>query len=955
MSTPDHSSFDSAGLGAALEVFASAHEFPASVRAISVQAGVVYVFARRRRESDYSAQSCILELPADSILVLPDRSDASIQFRIAGSSSTKARGLGQDATEAILASADGTARINALCDTLTNQSSETTPHPGEPTIAALGVELELESGDSLVATSADQPVTWLFEEDGGLIGRPITACAALTIAGPLRAMPFDTPNAVARMTPAGMAEALSRLCLEFADQRLQLDDLTFGQRVLASERADAARIDTTAFAVADGIRVGHVAPIATNASSPFDAACRRVVIEMGVTIENQIVYQQNTARSPIEQFARAARVQTREVTLETGWWKSECGHLLGWVDETRTPVALISDRRGYLAYVHHEDGRVEKTRVDAAFAARLSTRSVTFYPSLPARALKARDLLKLAFRGSRPDLLKTLAATISISLLNLVTPLVIALITSTVVPLADIDLAYALGLGLLLAAISTALIGVVSGLAFLRVESRSGYFLLAAFVDRTLQLPSTFFRETNSGDLAQRVMAIEQIRSKLTQSVIMSLTSFVSGFSYVALMFTYDTTLALYATGLVLGLIVGLVTIGVLLARREYIESVSKGELDATALDLITGVRQVRLQGSAARMISKLLERLGDVARQAYITQILSAILTLFTRMYPLLATVVIFAAFAYGMQKGDGKVITDAQFLGFNAALGGFFASTTLIGMTFNSLVSIIPMYQRLRPLMEAVPEVAENMPSPGRLEGQIELRNITFRYDKDLPLILDRVDIRAEPGECIAIVGQTGCGKSTLMKIILGLEKAEEGSVFFDGIDLKSVDAAQVRSQLGVVMQSNTLTGGNVRSTILGLGTDKSMEVAWDAARLVQMEQEIDDMPMGMLTMVSAGSLSGGQAQRLLIARALVGNPRILLLDEATSALDDKSQAAVTESIMKLGATRIIIAHRLSTILEADRIYVLDKGSVVQTGTFEELSTVPGLFRELVENQQL
>ena len=617
-------------------------------------------------------------------------------------------------------------------------------------------------------------------------------------------------------------------------------------------------------------------------------------------------------------------------------------------------MALIHEGRGYVAYLYHDTNRVEKLRVNATFAARLSTRSITFYPSLPARAIRVPDLLKIAFRGSRPDLLWTLAATLSISGLNLVTPLVIALITSTVVPLADVDLAYALGLGLLLAAISAALIGVVSGLAFLRVETRSGYFLLAAFVDRTLQLPSTFFRETNAGDLAQRVMAIEQIRSKITQSVIMSLTSFVSGFSYVGLMFTYDTTLALYASGLVLGLVGGLVTIGALLARREYVESVSKGELDATALDLITGVRQVRLQGSSARMISQLLERLGDVARQAYITQILSAVLSLFTRIYPLTATLTIFLVFAHSLQHG-GATITDAQFLGFNAALGGFFACTTLIGMTFNSMVSIIPMYQRLRPLMEAVPEIAENMPSPGRLEGRIELRNIKFRYDKDLPLVLDGVDMYADPGECIAVVGQTGCGKSTLLKIILGLEIAEEGSVYFDGVELESVDAAQVRSQLGVVMQSNTLAGGNVRSTILGLGTDKSMDIAWDAARLVQMEQEIDDMPMGMLTMVSAGSLSGGQSQRLLIARALVGNPRVLLLDEATSALDDKSQAAVTESIMRLGATRIIIAHRLSTILEADRIYVLEKGCVVQTGTFEELNSVPGLFRELVENQKL
>jgi NHLM bacteriocin system ABC transporter ATP-binding protein len=955
MNTPDHSSSDSANLGAALEISSSAHEFPENVRAITVQSGTVYVFARRRQETDFSAQSCILELPADSILVLPDSSNSSIQFRIAGSSSTRARGLGQDATEALLASSDSASCINILCDAITNQTSETDAPEGRSTVASIGVEMELEPGPSLVATSADQPVTWLFETEGGApITTPVTSCAAITIDGPRQLMPCDTPGAVERMSPAGMAETLSTLFLEFTDQRLQLEDLHFGQRVRRSERAARARVESTAKAVAEGITLERPPPLAANATSGFDAACRRVVTELGVTIKNKIVYQQNTARSPIEQFARAARVETREVTLETGWWKSESGHLIGWVDKNRTPVALIHRRRGYLAHVYHDTDQVEKIPVDAAFAARLSPRCITFYPSLPARALTMLDIVKMAFRGSRTDLLKTLAATISIALLNLVTPLVIALITSTVIPLADVDLAYALGIGLFLAALSTALIGIVSGLAFLRVESRSSYFLVAAFVQRILQLPAPFFRETSAGDLTQRVMAIERIRSKLTQSVIMSLTSFVSGFSYIGLMFIYDPTLALYATVLVVGMVGGLVMIGVLLARREYIESVTKGELDGTAMDMISGIRQVRLQGSSTRMIAMLLDRLGNVARQTYITQILTAILTLFTRVYPLAATLTIFAIFATQIQQGN-KTLSNAEFLGFNAALGGFFASSSLIGMTFNSLVSIIPMYQRLRPLMETVPEVQENMPSPGRIEGGIKLRNITFRYAEDLPLVLDGIDISAEPGECIAIVGQTGCGKSTLLKIILGLERAEAGSVFFDGIELDSVDAGQVRSQLGVVMQASTLSQGNIRSTILGLGTSASMDVAWDAARLVQMEQEIEDMPMGMLTMTSGNSLSGGQAQRLLIARALVGNPRILLLDEATSSLDDESQAAITASIMGLGATRIIIAHRLSTILEADRIYVLEKGSVVQNGTFEELSSVPGLFRQLVENQSL
>jgi ATP-binding cassette subfamily C protein len=355
------------------------------------------------------------------------------------------------------------------------------------------------------------------------------------------------------------------------------------------------------------------------------------------------------------------------------------------------------------------------------------------------------------------------------------------------------------------------------------------------------------------------------------------------------------------------------------------------------------------------RVLSRVTDRLGNLGRQTYITQLLSTALTVFTSIYPGLATVTIFAVYGFGIMSDPTKAISDADFLAFNASLAGFFATSTLIGSTYVTMISIIPMYQRLKPIMQATPEIKEDAMDPGTLEGAVEAQDIVFRYAEDLPLILDGVSLKVNQNECVAIVGRTGCGKSTLLKILLGLEKPESGSILFDGTSLENVDASLVRSQLGVVMQANHLTPGNVRSTILGMGTDKPIEIAWEAARLAKIDEEIEAMPMGMVTMVNPESVSGGQAQRLLIARALVGNPRILLLDEATSELDDESQAAVTESIMSLGTTRLIIAHRLSTIKTADRIYVLEQGKVVQEGTFEELSTKDGPFRKLVEEQML
>ena len=218
----------------------------------------------------------------------------------------------------------------------------------------------------------------------------------------------------------------------------------------------------------------------------------------------------------------------------------------------------------------------------------------------------------------------------------------------------------------------------------------------------------------------------------------------------------------------------------------------------------------------------------------------------------------------------------------------------------------------------------------------------------------MLEDVSLTAEPGEFVAIVGPSGAGKSTVFRLLLGFERPETGTVSYDGQSLGELDARAVRRQLGVVIQNARILAGPIFQNIVG-AANLTLDDAWEAARIAGIAEDIERLPMGMHTFISdaAAAFSGGQRQRLLIARAVVARPRVLLFDEATSALDNRTQAAVSSALEQLQATRIVIAHRLSTIQHADRIVVLERGRIVEQGHYDELMESDGLFASLARRQ--
>jgi len=301
---------------------------------------------------------------------------------------------------------------------------------------------------------------------------------------------------------------------------------------------------------------------------------------------------------------------------------------------------------------------------------------------------------------------------------------------------------------------------------------------------------------------------------------------------------------------------------------------------------------------------------------------------------------------------SGDTAPISTADYLSFASAYGLVFAAIAGLSSLISPLANAGPTFNLLAPIMEELPEVSAGRQDPGRLSGHIELRDVVFRYIHDGPRVLKGLDLAVPAGSMVALVGPSGAGKSTITRLLLGFDTPEQGQVLFDGRDLRSLDPTLVRAQMGVVVQDGAITRGTIIRNILG-ATSTDEDKAWAAAEKAALADDIRAMPMKMQTIVDPSNVSGGQAQRILLARALVRQPAILILDEATSALDNASQLEVTNAMTELNATRVIVAHRLSTIRSADLIVVLDAGVAVESGTFDELMAIDGVFKSLVTRQ--
>jgi len=670
------------------------------------------------------------------------------------------------------------------------------------------------------------------------------------------------------------------------------------------------------------------------------AAVEAVLRAMGHTLPATVRLDRETSLLP------SLGLPYRPVVLATDWYTRPGWPMLGALEDG-TPAALLPRGRRWTL---RQADKVQ--RVDARLAATISRDAVQIYPRLPDSVLDFFGLLGFAIRGGGWDIGAVLAmAALGAAVLSAV-PLAMAHTLTDIVPHGDHAALGVIVLVLTLLALAGAAFDAVRALAVARLETRLDIVLQSAMMSRLLRLPLGYFRSHTAWSITGQALRFQDIRQIVSTHLVTATLAISAIASCLFVLVTLSPSLALVAA-LPIGLI-ALVS-GVLTFRQlshERSQLVAATRLESFSLQMILGINKIRQAAAAPAAMEQWMLRGRPYRRAFHGARRFAAQQAIHQSWMVWIGLAVLFSAMVLlppaGLAAG-GMVAFITSFLQLAAAIDALVLSGT-------QLLTIGPLLERSRPLISTPPEPRESGADPGMISGAASLRSVRFRYDGDGPEVLKGVDLDIGAGEFVALVGRSGSGKSTIQRLLTGSDLPTSGTVSFDGKPTLGMDLSSLRRQVGVVLQNGMIHAGSLYENLAG-ATGASLSDAWDVARMVGLAVDIEAMPMGMHTVVAdgGGMLSGGQRQRILIAQALMHRPRLLLLDEATSALDNRSQAQVVETLARLKVTRVVIAHRLSTIRDADRIIVLDRGLVVETGRFDDLMARNGHFAALARNQHL
>lgn len=570
------------------------------------------------------------------------------------------------------------------------------------------------------------------------------------------------------------------------------------------------------------------------------------------------------------------------------------------------------------------------------------------YAKLPFGTRGPLDALKFTLGSSWFTLISFLISTIIVVLMGLTAPMITNYLVSDVLPQSSYSLLITVAILVVIIAIFNFAITAFSQFFQVEFEALIDVRLQTAVWARLVRLPVPFFRENSIGDIASRAAAISQARSAISGGFLIAMINLVFAFSFFILMFQYDQTLTWIS--LAVTAVNTFIVIKYSLKQGKFLVPLFSQYADVTnySLQAIQGVAQIRTSGSEPFVFLQWMKRLVKTvytnSKMGYTAAVVN---TGAISVNPIGTLTVIISIILLNPRDISGFSASQvAAWIGFLAAFSGFnsilSASAVVISV---SLATLRSLWARASLIVYAKPEKGYSEDAIRKdLSGEYKGDKLYFQYKGMNRPVLNGLNFEVEPNKYTAITGYSGCGKSTLLRLIIGFDEPQSGLLTIDKLAVEQWSIHHYRKQLGVVLQNTPLQPGSIRK-ILTAGRNISDEKVWDALEQAALADIINDMPDKLDTFIEEGSsnISGGQRQRLALARALVGDPKVLILDEATSALDAPTQKVVTDTLNNLKVTRIAVAHRLSTIESADKILIMKEGQIVETGTYKELKMNP------------
>ncbi len=651
--------------------------------------------------------------------------------------------------------------------------------------------------------------------------------------------------------------------------------------------------------------------------------------------------------SQIEYLIRPHGIMKRTVELKRGWYKNASYPMLTKLKDG-TITALIPGKFSGYFYTDRKSGRFVK--VSKKSENLFEDKAYCFYKPYPMEKLSEKELAKNILGAIKPaDIFLLVLICILTIAIALIVPCVYKILFSYIAKGKDIQPLFFASLVLICVALSTNLLTSAKRIIAGRIKNQLQVSCESAVMTRILSLPTSFFKKYSAGELSSKVQSVSELSAAFSQTIITLGITVLLSFIYFGWIAVFVPSLLMPTVTTSFLVIVYSLLIMVWQSKIKENQNILDSEEQGISYSLISGISKIKLVGAEMRAFAKWGKKYAAKARLMYN---LPLIIMLKRAVYIFIT----FLGSVWVYYTAAETGVSSADFYAFSVAYAFIVSAVFMFFENSEKLSDIKPKIKNIKTFFEAEPEISADKQPVMHLLGGVEFNNVMFRYGES-KAIFNNLSFKIRPGEYVAIVGKTGCGKSTLIRLLLGFETPQKGGIYYDGKDLSALDLKSLRQKLGIVTQNGKLFSGDIFSNIAISSPGLTLDDAWAAAEAAGIAEDIRNMPMGMNTILSegGGGISGGQRQRILIARAIAKNPRIILFDEATSALDNITQKAVSETLDNLKCTRIIVAHRLSTIKKCTRIIVLDDGKIVEDGNYDELIKKDGLFAKLVHRQEI